>query len=360
MHNDPTEQFSPPPPSWQPPPTMPPQPQQGTWQQVPPAQPQGPWQQPPMIPPQPQPQGPWQQPPIQPQPQAPWQQVSQAEQVHYGTPQVPPGYGYPQGYAGPVPYGTPGWGPAPFSAPPAKKSKRGLWIALSSIGIILLLICVVGGLLLASQAGVGVSQADQIKNAAQTGSQKPQDVYTRVTGYAPSSTDGLHTASANNWLVETNGGSFCQYKDGAYHVRMIVQGKIHICRSRVLQPVNFIYQMQMTLVSGVRSGLIIHYNAVTHTSYTFVFSELGSYFIERYDNGGTPVVLKKGTIFGFRKGVGQTNLIAVMARGNTYSLFVNKIYIDEITDTHWNSGNLAVFAGSQSEAAFTDMQLWNL
>jgi hypothetical protein len=62
-------------------------------------------------------------------------------------------------------------------------------------------------------------------------------------------------------------------------------------------------------------------------------------------------------------GLNQSNLIAVVARGSSFYLYVNKQYIARVSDSTSSSGDIALIAQNSkhsTESTFRNAQVWNL
>ena len=63
------------------------------------------------------------------------------------------------------------------------------------------------------------------------------------------------------------------------------------------------------------------------------------------------------------KGVNRTNMLTVIARGNSIYLYVNKQYLASIIDNRYSQGRIGLLAlnlHDPSEVAFSNAQIWTL
>ena len=165
-----------------------------------------------------------------------------------------------------------------------------------------------------------------------------------------------------NWDVST--GS-CQFSARGFLVREIQQGHFQYCTARTTDFSNFAYQAQMTIISGDYGGLIFRANTVTGQYYYFRIGRDGSYILIRYvDNQNIHAqILTDGVASVIRTNLNQANLIAIVARGSTYDLYINKQYITGVNDISYSHGQIAVTAedeGNSTEVLFSDAKVWTL
>jgi hypothetical protein len=77
------------------------------------------------------------------------------------------------------------------------------------------------------------------------------------------------------------------------------------------------------------------------------------------------MVLAGGRSSAIHQGLNQANLVAVVVRGNTFFLYVNKQYVATATDDAYKAGSIGVSADSSNsmsgtEASFRNLQVWQL
>ena len=65
----------------------------------------------------------------------------------------------------------------------------------------------------------------------------------------------------------------------------------------------------------------------------------------------------------FNTGLGQQNLIAVVANGSTITLYVNNQQVTSVDDSTYSQGQIGVVAddeGNPTEVEFRDAKVWTL
>ncbi|HET7639724.1 MAG TPA: hypothetical protein VFK47_13440, partial [Ktedonobacteraceae bacterium] len=97
-------------------------------------------------------------------------------------------------------------------------------------------------------------------------------------------------------------------------------------------------------------------------SFVFSITTTGLYSLDTLQS---PLqVLAFGRSSAIHLGQNQTNVIAVMARGSTISLFINKQFIKSVSDENYSPGEIGMFTGnaprSNIDVAYSNAQVWSL
>jgi hypothetical protein len=167
-----------------------------------------------------------------------------------------------------------------------------------------------------------------------------------------------------NWETKPDAGGFCQFAGGAYQVdeRQSVTEYCPAYSTSFGSP--FAYEVQMAITQGDLGGLIVR-DDMHSISYYFRFRQNGDYDVVYYDNHSSqahgPLVASNASIFS--PGYNQSNLIAVVVRGNRIDLYVNNQYINSVSIGVYGSGYIGVFVtdkGNPTEAIFSHAKVWTL
>ena len=128
---------------------------------------------------------------------------------------------------------------------------------------------------------------------------------------------------------------------------------------------NFAFQVQMTIVKGDAGGLIFRLPATDSqflNAYLFTVNVIGTYSLVSTPNDvNAPLTTRASAAIA--KGVNHTNLLTVIARGNSIFLYVNKQYLASIKDNRYTDGRLGMLAlnlHDPSDVAFSNAQIWTL
>lgn len=297
----------------------------------------------------------------------------------------PPIYGNSQSVAQPPPY-------APYyntsvPSPAAPPQKRRPLIA-TLILAVLALVVILGGVLyyatvyqpqqqrtqatatagaqarstITTGTAQAISTGQAQLHATETVDAQPQTDYKNITAKTPDLlNDPLSKPDINNWDTNAN----CTFTGGTYHAIETQAGFFYDCAAKATNFTHFLFQVKMTFLKGVYGGIFFRSDPVNSKYYLLRFNhETGRYDLYLYtDKQATNAKRLLGsTTSAFKTDLNQPNLIAVLARGKTISLYVNSKYIDSVDDATLTSGEIGVFAEDNQEAteiSFEQAQVWN-
>jgi hypothetical protein len=90
----------------------------------------------------------------------------------------------------------------------------------------------------------------------------------------------------------------------------------------------------------------------------------GSYNLYLYrDLNGNSNLLANGSPSAITRGLNQSNVLAVMAQGNTLVLYVNKQRITSVSDSTYSHGEIGLVAdafNNLTEVVFSNAKVWTL
>jgi eukaryotic-like serine/threonine-protein kinase len=248
-----------------------------------------------------------------------------------------------------------------------RKAGRGRAVVL----IVLAMIVVVAG-------GLGIFYFTKSNTAIMTQRNTPGSVVN--TGnvndnpYPPHSgtlvlNDTLQDGTHSSWREESDTFGACQFIQGAYHVTMSLQG-LEYCFSRSVSVNDFAYQVQVVMLKGSSAGLLVRGNPDAKSFYYCYIGPDGSYGINVYSNksDGPTARLSAGISKAIHQGGGQSNTVAVVARGTTLELYVNMQLVSSVTTNTYSGGNvgtaayslLATDGSGSTEAVFSNAKVWKL
>ena len=163
-------------------------------------------------------------------------------------------------------------------------------------------------------------------------------------------------------------GANCSFMNGALHVVESNPHHFYYCVANKTNFSNFKFQAQMTILKGNAGGIIfrdIGPENYYFRLYYFSIGQDGSYSLQRYvhapANSFSQLAHDQSPFI--KTGPGQTNLIAVVARGNNIDLYVNQQYLASVTDSTYSQGQIGLAAQSQgdpTEVAFSNAQVYAL
>jgi serine/threonine protein kinase len=181
--------------------------------------------------------------------------------------------------------------------------------------------------------------------------------------------DPLHDNSKGyQWDITNIAGSgSCGFSNNAYHViEDSPLGGITSCNPEAKVPPlgNFTFEVQMALVGGDEGGITFRGNQSNF--YLFAISSDGSYHLDVVnDNSGIslPTTLHQASSPYITKGLGKSNLLAVVAVVNGISLYVNNNLLVKVTDSTYSSGQIGLAAAENSNATdvvFSNAKVWKM
>ena len=268
--------------------------------------------------------------------------------------QAPPptDYGYP-------PYGIPQQNPyeplnpyeAPLRPPPPKRRRVWLWLVLV---VLVVLVGLYGGVkALVSQPSVTA-----------TTTQTPQDIYNQATSGTPFLDDPLSDNSKGyGWSVYTNASASCQFTEGAYAASTPLN-YANFCYATATNFSNFAFEMQMKIIKGDCGAILFRVNSANKSFYYFVICQNGLYAVGTLNGSAWHDLINFQPGSAINQGLGQTNLVAVVARGSSLDLYVNHQKINSISDGTYSQGQIGACAsghyGDPTEVLFSNAKVWIL
>jgi hypothetical protein len=169
--------------------------------------------------------------------------------------------------------------------------------------------------------------------------------------------------------INDNNGNLlagCFFQAGAYYAQA-VPGRSIVCPAQATNFSDFLYQVQITIWQGHSGGLSFRSNQNDfHLCYAFRISTDGTYIFEKYISLNGRYVnlpITSGASAAIKQGPNQTNTLAVLARGSTFSLYVNGQYVTNASDSTYRSGEIGVFVESDAGAVssyFHNATVWTL
>ncbi|MGI9062039.1 MAG: family 16 glycoside hydrolase [Ktedonobacteraceae bacterium] len=188
--------------------------------------------------------------------------------------------------------------------------------------------------------------------------------YGAVTSGNPMLYDSLRAQDENQWDTGTwRHGDSCSFHDGAYHIKSVEKSYYSWCIAEVPTFHNFAFQVRMRVVEGDGGGLVFRSEGKSGNYYYFHVGQDGSYGLAIFVAKGQETDVLTGTSASVITGVGETNLLCVIVRGNDIALYVNRQPVAEFTDTSYQRGQVGVVADEDNDTtdvAYSNAQVWVL
>jgi hypothetical protein len=170
------------------------------------------------------------------------------------------------------------------------------------------------------------------------------------------------------WGEGTDATGTCAFIGGTYRIIASAQGYYHYC-SPTGTFRDFAYEVQMMIITGDAAGIAFRADSAGTKFYYFRIGLDGSYELDLYAGPGSSSKLLPGNssisatnaIPSFHIGLGQSNLIAVVASHNIITLYVNGQKVDSVIDNTYSQGRIGMIAddeGNPTEVAFQNARVW--
>ncbi|GAC1356721.1 MAG: hypothetical protein NVS2B12_03540 [Ktedonobacteraceae bacterium] len=185
--------------------------------------------------------------------------------------------------------------------------------------------------------------------------------YDLITSTRPAINDQMHGPDLYKWDTDTG----CAFKDGGYHVAISQKGSFIPCLAKGTKFSNFVYQVRMKILKGDAGGIVFRATQTNSQSYLFNVGQDGSYSVYYYpgDASGTTRTITHGFSNLLATGLGQENLLGVIARKNMLDLYINKKYLTSFQDVNLTVGRIGIIANdnqNNTEVVCIQAQVWNL
>jgi eukaryotic-like serine/threonine-protein kinase len=219
----------------------------------------------------------------------------------------------------------------------------------------------------AQATGIAEANAVATQNAANATATVTvyQNLYNQSTSGTPALSDPLSdNSNGNRWSESTDNNGACQFTGGAYHVSTAQTNSFHICYASPSFS-NFAYQVQMKSIKCDAGGVAFRANTTNNAFYLFDVGQDGSYqfLVCPPDPASCNSPLSQGSSVAIKQGLNQTNLLAVIVKGNTITLYVNQQEIDSVTDNTFSHGGIGLIANDISnptEVVYNNAKVWSL
>lgn len=216
----------------------------------------------------------------------------------------------------------------------------------------------------------GTAQSVQNANAtvtaiAQATFTAQQNIYNQATIGSPTVTDSMAQNGNLRWdQYDSSNGGGCVYAGGTYHVKELQSGYFQTCLAQASNFSNFTLQVQMTILSGDYGGMVFRSNPTSPKFYLLQFNANGAYDLYAYvSNNGNDAKSLLASVTTSMKGLNQPNLITLIARGSQLTIFVNKQYVNTVSDSSYATGQIglvAYYKANSTEVSYSNLQIWKL
>ena len=174
--------------------------------------------------------------------------------------------------------------------------------------------------------------------------------------------DSLQSSSAGfDWdTVDISSGVGCTYLQGTYLAGATQAGKFSACFEHQYSLADFSCLVSMTILKGDIGGVAFRADPVNGMFYYFYIDRQGNYGLALVNSFTPEPPLKQGFSPAIRTGLNQTNQIAVVARGDSITIYVNMQPVVQVTDSTYANGNIGLVAqdaNTITNVSFKDAQI---
>lgn len=167
-------------------------------------------------------------------------------------------------------------------------------------------------------------------------------------------------SKGNSW----DSNDSCKFQGSAYHVLDSQVKTFNYCAAVKTDFKDFTFQVEAVLNSGDGIGIIFRGNESKGQFYRIDIGPDGSYGIYVYvDNTGSNARTLTSGNLPSTPTLGNTNNIAIVARGSTMVFYFNQTEVTSITDPTYSHGQIGMETLNlthSADAVFTNAQVWAL
>lgn len=169
-----------------------------------------------------------------------------------------------------------------------------------------------------------------------------------------------------NWMEgENDNAASCDFVNQTYQSTQPLDGFFHACLALATDFSDFVYETQMTIMSGDSGGIIFRANQSDSTFYYFRVGQDGSYDLRLYVDAFIDYsrLLVGRTSLAINRGPNNPNLVAVVANGASLELYVNHQLLISLKDSTFSHGQIGVASydqGGFARVAYNNAKVWAL
>jgi hypothetical protein len=196
----------------------------------------------------------------------------------------------------------------------------------------------------------------------------PQALFKQVTSRKPALNDLFNNEGTSTWSSPPNQSADgqCTFEADGYHIVDEKDGTFYYCISQGSFLVNFAFQAQLTILSGDGASVIFRGSQLLNKFYRFRIDQYGYYGLYLSDDPSSnvlPTPLREGLSQTINAGLGQTNVLTVIAIGSDIYLYANSHFIVHVRDNTLSEGQIGLSASDYSkttEVVFQHAEVWTL
>ena len=165
-----------------------------------------------------------------------------------------------------------------------------------------------------------------------------------------------------SWSEYTSTAS-CQFTGGAYAASTPLNYS-NFCYATATNFGDFAFEIQMKIIKGDCGSILFRANSANQSFYSFGICQNGLYGVSTLSGSTWHALINKQASSAINQGLGQTNLVAVIARGSSFDFYVNSQKINSVSDSTYSQGQIGAsasgFYGNPTEVLFSNAKVWIL
>jgi serine/threonine protein kinase len=165
------------------------------------------------------------------------------------------------------------------------------------------------------------------------------------------------------WVNDGDEVEGCQFIKNTYHSREMKLKRFYSCIG-AFSFSNFAVEVEMTIIQGDCGGVLFRSSSNDYKFYRFEICRDGQFDLLKYvDNDGQNAqeLVSTRDHAAIKRGANETNVIAVVARGNQITLFINKQQVAIVQDGSYTAGSIELMADAitdPTEVSFQNVKIW--
>jgi len=172
-------------------------------------------------------------------------------------------------------------------------------------------------------------------------------------------------SQGHRWQEFSDSYRSCRFSHGAYLNVETKTGFYNPCMALTMDLTDCAIQVKMTMLTGDNAGVFLRGAASPTQGYYIYLGVNGTYSFALTAADGKFKALKDSLPLSgnFHSGYNQSNVIAVVVRGNTLTLYVNQQRVDAVTDGTFSHGLIGLASDGTNQASqvsFSDVKVWKL
>lgn len=154
----------------------------------------------------------------------------------------------------------------------------------------------------------------------------------------------------------------CQFVNSAYQVSSSKLNTWDACNNG-RDYSNFAFEVTMMVNQGNCGGLTLRENSIYTQRYFFEVCQNGYYGFSDYTSHSASKILTNGHTFAILQGEGQTNIIAVVANGSQFDLYINYLHIGSVSNNDYSQGYIGLAAedvDTPTNVTYQNAKMWSI